>query len=97
MIVPPAVLVGCAAVIGLLTRLGPVVQAAAVRFQDQAGYNATVLAGAHIAHPAAPAAAESTGLTVSAVLTSHRLGYRRAGPGLPRAVLASPAAAAARL
>jgi multicomponent Na+:H+ antiporter subunit D len=70
MIIPPAVLVGCAAVIGLITRLGPVVQAAAIRFEDQAGYNATVLAGAHIAHPAAPAAAESTSLTVSAVLTS---------------------------
>ena len=72
MIIPPAVLVGCAAVIGLITRLGPAVQAAAIRFEDQAGYNATVLAGAHIAHPAAPAApaaAESTSLTLSAVLT----------------------------
>jgi multicomponent Na+:H+ antiporter subunit D len=68
MIVPPAVLVGCAAVIGLITRLGPAVQAAAIRFEDQAGYNATVLAGAHIAHPAALAAAESTSITVSGVL-----------------------------
>jgi multicomponent Na+:H+ antiporter subunit D len=69
MIIPPTVLVGCAAVIGLITRLGPAVEAAAIRFEDQAGYNATVLAGAHIAHPAAPAAAESTSLTLSAVLT----------------------------
>ena len=69
MIVPPAVLVACAAAIGFLTRLGPVVQAAAIRFQDQAGYDATVLAGAHITHPAAPAAAESTGITLSDVLT----------------------------
>ncbi len=69
MIIPPAVLVACAAVIGLITQLGPMVQAAAIRFEDQAGYDATVLAGAHIAHPAAPAAAESTSLTVSAVLT----------------------------
>jgi multicomponent Na+:H+ antiporter subunit D len=69
MIVPPVLLVACAAVIGLITQLGPVVQAAAVRFQDQAGYNATVLAGAHVAHPVAPAAAESTGITLSDVLT----------------------------
>jgi multicomponent Na+:H+ antiporter subunit D len=45
-----------------------VVQAAAIRFQDQAGYNATVLAGAHIAHPVALTAAEPTGITLSAVL-----------------------------
>ena len=69
MIIPPAVLVASAAVIGLITQLGPTVQAAAIRFEDQAGYDATVLAGAHVAHPAAPAAAESTSLTVSAVLT----------------------------
>ena len=49
--------------------LGPAVQAAAIRFEDQAGYNATVLAGARIAHPVAIAAAESTGITVSDVLT----------------------------
>jgi multicomponent Na+:H+ antiporter subunit D len=69
MIVPPALLVACAAALGLITQLGPVVQAAAIRFEDQAGYNATVLAGAHIAHPAAVAAAEPTGITVSDVLT----------------------------
>jgi multicomponent Na+:H+ antiporter subunit D len=69
MVIPPAVLVAGAIVIGLITRLGPVVQAAAVRFQDQAAYNATVLAGAHVAHPAALAAPESTGITLSAVLT----------------------------
>ena len=54
MIIPPAVLVACAAVIGLIPQLGPVVQAAAIRFQDQAGYNATVLAGAHIASSGGP-------------------------------------------
>jgi multicomponent Na+:H+ antiporter subunit D len=69
MLVPPVLLVAGAAVIGLITRLGPAVQAAAVRFEDQAGYNATVLAGAHILHPAAPAAAESTEITLSGVLT----------------------------
>jgi multicomponent Na+:H+ antiporter subunit D len=69
MIVPPVLLVACAAVIGLIAGLGPAVQAAAIRFEDQAGYNATVLAGAHIVHPAAPAAAESAEITLSGVLT----------------------------
>ena len=53
MIIPPAVLVVAAIVMGLVTPLGPAVQAAAIRFEDQAGYNATVLAGAHITHPVA--------------------------------------------
>ena len=70
MIIPPALLVACAAALGLITQLGPAVQAAAIRFQDQAGYNATVLAGARIAHPVAIAAAEPAGLTVSDVLTA---------------------------
>jgi multicomponent Na+:H+ antiporter subunit D len=69
MIIPPAVLVAGAIVIGVITRLGPLVQAAAVRFQDQAAYNATVLAGAHIAHPVALAPPEGTGITLSGVLT----------------------------
>jgi multicomponent Na+:H+ antiporter subunit D len=68
MIIPPAVLVAAALAIGLIPHLGPAIQAAAVRFEDQAGYNATVLAGAHIAHPAAYAAAEPAGVTLSAVL-----------------------------
>ncbi|HLK76974.1 MAG TPA: complex I subunit 5 family protein [Streptosporangiaceae bacterium] len=68
MIIPPAVLVAAAAAVGLIPQLGQVVQAAAVRFQDQAGYNATVLAGAHIAHPVALAAAEPAGITLSAVV-----------------------------
>jgi multicomponent Na+:H+ antiporter subunit D len=69
MIIPAAVLVVAAIGVGLITRLGPVVQAAAVRFEDQAGYNATVLAGVHITHPVAPAAAEPVGITLSGVLT----------------------------
>ena len=68
MIIPPAVLVVAAAVISLIPPLGPAVEAAAIRFQDQAGYNATVLAGAHITHPVAIAAAESTGITAADVL-----------------------------
>jgi putative Ca2+/H+ antiporter (TMEM165/GDT1 family) len=69
MIIPPAALVLAAIVIGFITRLGSTVQAAAIRFEDQAGYNATVLAGAHIAHPVAIAATASTGVTASDVLT----------------------------
>jgi multicomponent Na+:H+ antiporter subunit D len=65
MIIPPAVLVTAAAVIGLLPRLGSVVEAAAVRFQDQRAYNATVLHGAHVAHVTAPYAAEPAGVTAT--------------------------------
>jgi multicomponent Na+:H+ antiporter subunit D len=69
MIIPPAVLVVAAIVMGLVTPLGPAVQAAAIRFEDQAGYNATVLAGAHITHPVAIAAAEPAGIVAADVLT----------------------------
>ena len=69
MIVPAAVLVLAAAGLVFAPHLGPVVEAAAVRFQDQAGYNATVLSGAHVAHPAAIFPAEGTGVTVTDVLT----------------------------
>jgi multicomponent Na+:H+ antiporter subunit D len=69
MIVPPAVLVVAAIAAGLVAQFPSMVQDAAIRFEDQAGYNATVLAGAHIAHPVALAAAEPTGITLSAVLT----------------------------
>jgi multicomponent Na+:H+ antiporter subunit D len=69
MIIPPTLLVACAAALGLITQLGPAIQAAAIRFEDQAGYSATVLAGARIAHPVAIAAAEPAGITISDVLT----------------------------
>jgi multicomponent Na+:H+ antiporter subunit D len=65
MIIPPAILVVAAIVIALLPHLGPVIQGAAVRFQDQNAYNAAVLSGTHVAHPVAPEPAESTGVTVS--------------------------------
>ena len=44
-------------------------QAAAVRFEDQAGYNATVLDGARLTHPMALFAAGPTSVTVTDVLT----------------------------
>ena len=68
MIIPPAILVVAALAVSLVSQLGPVVQAAAVRFEDQAGYNATVLDGAHITHPVALYAAGPTGVTAAGVL-----------------------------
>jgi hypothetical protein len=52
----------------LIPQFGGVVEAA-IRFEDQTGYITTVLAGAHVAHPVVPAAAESAGITLSDVLT----------------------------
>ena len=70
MIVPPALLVAAAIGIGVIGRLGPAVQAAAVRFEDQAAYNAAVLTGAHITHPVAVYAAEPAGVTLEGLLAS---------------------------
>jgi multicomponent Na+:H+ antiporter subunit D len=69
MIVPAAVLVAAAIGIVFAPHLGPAAEAAAVRFQDQPAYNATVLSGAHVAHPAAVFPAESTGVTAADVAT----------------------------
>jgi multicomponent Na+:H+ antiporter subunit D len=68
MIIPPALLVAAAIGIGLIGWLGPMIQAAAVRFEDQAAYNAAVLANAHITHPVAIYPAEPTGVTLTDVL-----------------------------
>ena len=68
MIIPPAVLVAAAAATGLLPRLGGVVEAAAVRFQDQGAYNATVLHGTRVADVTAPHAAGPAGATVTGVV-----------------------------
>ena len=63
MIVPAAALVVAGLVMGVLPHIGPAVQAAVVRFQDQAAYNATVLSGTHAAHPSALFPPEPTGIT----------------------------------
>jgi multicomponent Na+:H+ antiporter subunit D len=81
MIVPPAVLVVAAIVLALLPHLGPVTEAAAVRFQDQAAYNATVLSGAHVTHPATVYATEPAGITVADLASG-------AGSAIGSAVLA---------
>ena len=65
MIIPPAVLVAAAAVTGLVPQLGSVVEAAAVRFQDQRAYNATVLHGTRVAHVTTAYAAGIAGVTVT--------------------------------
>ena len=68
MIVPAATLTVAAIVIGLAGRLGGVAEAAAVRFSDQAGYNATVLHGTHILHPASLYPAEPAGITLASLV-----------------------------
>jgi multicomponent Na+:H+ antiporter subunit D len=69
MIIPPAVLVIGAVVIGLLPHLGPVIEAAAVRFQDEGGYAASVLSGAHVLHPVAPYPPEEASITAADLIT----------------------------
>jgi multicomponent Na+:H+ antiporter subunit D len=69
MIVPAAVLIAAAIGLVFVPHLGPAVEAGAVRFEDQAAYNATVLSGARVAHPVAIAPAGSTGITVADVAT----------------------------
>ena len=64
MLLPPIVLVVGALAVGLVPQLGGALERAAVNFEDQAGYAATVLGGAHL--PAvAPAAVEPTGVTLA--------------------------------
>ena len=71
MIAPAAVLAGAAIAVGVLgwSGLGATAEAAAVRFQDQAGYAATVLRGVHVSHPVAPFPAAPADVTVTAVAT----------------------------
>ena len=68
MIIPPALLVAAAIGIGVIGRLGPAVQAVAVRFEDQAAYNAAVLANTYVTHPVAVYAAEPVGATLEGLL-----------------------------
>jgi multicomponent Na+:H+ antiporter subunit D len=69
MILPAAALVVAAIGVVFASHLGSAAEAAAVRFQDQAAYDATVLSGAHVAHPAALFPAEGTEVTVADVAT----------------------------
>ena len=70
MLAPPAVLVAlalAAGIAGMVPRFGAAVLAAAVRFQDQAAYTATVLDGAH---PAALLPAGVAEVTISSVVVA---------------------------
>ena len=69
MIGPPALLVAAAFAAGLVPRLGPAVEAAALRFADQRAYNAAVLFGRHVAHPVSVYPAQAAGVTAAALLT----------------------------
>ncbi len=69
MLLPATLLAAGGAVIGLLPRLGRFVQSAAVRFEDQAAGAATVLRGAHVAHPVAALARESTAVSAADLAT----------------------------
>ena len=65
---PAGLLAAAGLGVGLVPGLGRAVETAVVRFQDQAAYNATVLAGAHVVRPAALAATGSTSVTLASVL-----------------------------
>jgi hypothetical protein len=99
MVVPAGLLATAGLAVGLIPRLGRDVEMAAIRFQDQTAYNATVLGGAHVIHPVAlsapePAVITAAGLVIgfSAVAGSVLLAlaalYGRRLPG-PRFALTS--------
>ena len=69
MLAPAGALALGSLAVGLIPGLGRAVETAAVRFQDEPGYNATVLRGLHIAHPVATTPPEPTGVTLSSLLT----------------------------
>jgi multicomponent Na+:H+ antiporter subunit D len=71
MLVPTAVLAAgglAAGLCAMVPRFGAAIEAAALRFQDQAAYAATVLGGAHVTHPVAIAPAEPADVTTSSVI-----------------------------
>ena len=69
MLVPAALLALGALGVGLIPKLGSVVEAAVVRFQDEPGYNATVLRGLQVTHPVAAAPSAPAVVTLLSVLT----------------------------
>jgi multicomponent Na+:H+ antiporter subunit D len=69
MILPAAILLTAALAVGVLPRLGPAVESAALRFADQSAYDATVLSGSRVSHFAAPFAAEPARVTAAGLLT----------------------------
>ena len=80
---------GAAIAVGLLPHLGAVVQTAAVRFEDQHAYNAAVLYGAHLAHPAARLPGGEHRSHAGRPAQWRRLRARRPPPGRPGPLLAA--------
>jgi multicomponent Na+:H+ antiporter subunit D len=73
MLLPCCVLVALGLGVGVLAtvpRFAAGIEAAAVRFQDQAGYAATVLSGARVLHPVSPYPPAPAGVTPAAVITA---------------------------
>jgi multicomponent Na+:H+ antiporter subunit D len=73
MIVEAAIMVLLAlatGVAGLVPRFAAAIEAGAIRFQDQPGYIATVLNGAHVARAAPVAAVAPADVTISSVVTA---------------------------
>jgi multicomponent Na+:H+ antiporter subunit D len=71
MLLPCCVLVVFGLAVGVLAmvpRFANGIEAAAVRFQDQAGYAATVLHGAHLTHPVSLYPPDPAGVTTSSVV-----------------------------
>jgi multicomponent Na+:H+ antiporter subunit D len=67
MVIPAAVLTAGGLVVTVLPGFGRAVVLAALRFQDQAGYNAAVLAGASLQHGARLTAGQVPGVGLAAV------------------------------
>jgi multicomponent Na+:H+ antiporter subunit D len=73
MLIPTAVLTAAGIAVGiaaLFPRWARAIEAAAVRFQDQGAYAATVLHGATVAHPAALYPAAPPDVTAASVITA---------------------------
>jgi hypothetical protein len=73
MLLPCCVLVVFGLAVGVLAmvpRFANGIEAAAVRFQDQAGYAATVVHGAHLTHPVSLYPPAPVGVTPSSVLVA---------------------------
>ncbi len=93
MLVPAAVLVVADIGVGLVPGIGAAIEHAAMQLEDQAGYVATVLHGAHVVHPITPMAPEPTaprlidvasalGTVAGSVLVALAALYRRRLPVL---------------
>ena len=70
MIIPAGLLAAAAFAAGPLPDVGRTVEAAVVRFQNQAAYNLTVLSGVRLMRPAAVIPAQAAHVTTVSVVTA---------------------------